>query len=177
MSIERIGYRYNYYELAALLHILRLPPISGIETPELDIASYSHATDELITKNLILQSGAQVYVDRISALLLKTMTDSSVRIEVRSDRRSTLLYHGNRLCIAADRPSGASCILTPFPSFQEAVSALDDSLSRRRGSVQLLLFDKGSEPLHSLSCADAAEARKQIDSLIDKALALISGVE
>lgn len=174
MNIERIGYRYSISELAALLRMLKLPQIHGIETPELDAAGYARVTGELANKNLILQDGAQAYIDRISALLLKTMTDSAGRIEVCSDKRRTLLYSGSKLCITADFQSGAACTLSPFPSFQEAASALEDSLARRRGKIRLMVFNRGTEHLYCLDCADVAEAKMQIDSFIEIARVLIS---
>ena len=174
MNIERIGYRYSNREIAALLRMLKLPPIHGIETPELSAADYTRVTEELTNKSLVLQDGAQVYIDRISALLLKTMTDSAGRIEIRSGKSRTLLYCGSKLCITADFQSGAVCILSPFPSLHEAASALKDSLAHRRGSIRLMFFKQELEHLLDLDCADAADAKMQIDSFIEKARAFIS---
>jgi len=137
MSTESVGYRYTRDELAALMLILSVPALPGAAPYTIDKPAYDRAMEELAREGIITPAGEQVFIDRITTLLLKSVDGCGKWLRVRSAGRETLLYRCEALCVLADLPARGACTLTPVREASEALHPLTDALLRHDGPLTI----------------------------------------
>lgn len=161
MSSEFVGYRYSRDELAALMLVLSVPSLPGAEPHAIDKPAYDRAMDSLAREGIVTMAGDRAYLDRISALLLKSIAGCDRWLRIRSGNRETLLYRCSALCVLADLPARGVCTLMPIERIDLAHSPLTDALSRHVPPLSIAL--PGSET----ECPDRAAAESALSNAFD----------
>lgn len=157
MNYDLIGYRYSRDELATLMLLLKIPSLPGLTPWPLDEDTYQRSLSGLMAAGIAAGNQEQVFIDRLSTLLLRSIANAEQWLCIRSETRDTLLYKTPRLCILADIPRRGACTLTPLQQSQDAESPLKEALERHSAPVTLESLE-GTGSFSSLEAAALALA-------------------
>lgn len=114
---ERIAFRFTRGEIAALLKVMALG-----ELPGLDIRAEAPGIEEeasLVESGVVLLLGERTYVDRTISLVLAEAARSARSVHARAGAGRAALYRGERLWVQAQL-SGDIATLEPLPDFVAA---------------------------------------------------------
>ena len=129
MNTEAVGYRYTDDELATLRLVLDLDAPLGSVQRTLEEEAYNKAIESLTAAGIVVPAGDELYIDRLTTLLLTEASRSARCLRIISQNHVTLLHQAQEMYIVDEIFAGIHTI-TPIQTLDAASGYITSSLVR-----------------------------------------------
>lgn len=141
MSIERvdrIAFRFTCNELAALLKLMGLPALPGIDVEPSD--PQTATAESLVESGIVMICGERTLVDQTVGVVLKNAAMSRVRLTAKGGNGRAALLCGGQMCVLAEEADGVITI-EPLQNIQAAREPWMTASGRLEGALTVCLTD------------------------------------
>lgn len=153
--VERIVYRFTKKEIAALLYLMSIKELKGMDIR----AEYPNdqTVESLVRNGIVMPCGDRTFADRTVALVLNTATKSDRYLTAKSSKGNATLFVGREFCVTAENAASDIVKLEPIRNLRSAEKAWLNAVRRFGGNASLKLTCGGTAHEES-GDAKAAEA-------------------